>query len=203
MAAPNTERSNDAWITDIAAQDPEALEALRAYLCNRLEGALAGKAGQSDVEDFVHDALPRIAESLPNFRGDSRFTTWAAAIAIRVAYSELRRKRWGSASLESVVDQGVQWEQPNVNAETEAAHTELLNALRDAIDESLTERQRAVVLAELRQMPLAELSDELGMSRGALYKMHHDARKKLRRCLEDKGFTAHDCRAALEGVESK
>lgn len=202
MPSPGLERSNDEWVTSIRAEDPEAFTGLRTYLCNRLEAVLAGKAGQSDVEDFVQDALQQILASLDRFRGDSRFTTWAAAIAVRVAYSELRRKRWGSVPLDAVVSDGVQWEASATGTSAHVARTELLTALRDAIDESLTDRQRAVVLAELRQMPSAALSEELGMSRGALYKMHHDARKKLRRSLEEKGFSADDCRAALEGVES-
>lgn len=202
MPNPGLIRTNDDWIAALKTHDRDALESLRAYLCNRLEAVLVGSAGQSDVEDFVQDALERILSSIDRFRGDSRFTTWASAIAVRVAFSELRRKRWGSLSLDALVNEGVQWESESTSSVADAARTELLTAMREAIEESLTERQRAVIIAELRQMPSATLSAELGMSRGALYKMHHDARKKLRIYLEQKGFTEEDCRAVLEGVVS-
>jgi RNA polymerase sigma-70 factor (ECF subfamily) len=65
------------------------------------------------------------------------------------------------------------------------------------IRDGLTERQRAVLLAELRGMPQDEIARQLGSNRNALYKLTHDARKRLKQGLEQAGFTAEDIRAAL------
>ena len=81
-------------------------------------------------------------------------------------------------------------ESPPPSAELE--RTELLFALRRAIDEALSPRQRVAILAELQGMPSAVLADQLGSNTNAVYKLYHDARKKLRQALEDAGFSARD-----------
>ena len=53
------------------------------------------------------------------------------------------------------------------------------------------------MLAELKGMPQDEIAEQLGSSRNALYKLTHDARKKLKERLEVAGFTAEDLVATL------
>ena len=90
------ERTNQEWLADL--QGPErddALVDLRAFLVRGLRYALAGRSDGDDaiIEDFVQDALLKILAALDTFRGESRFTTWAQKITVRVAYTELRRLR--------------------------------------------------------------------------------------------------------------
>jgi RNA polymerase sigma-70 factor (ECF subfamily) len=206
MHAPTTDRSNESWVRTLQANDADALRELRAYLVRGLDRVLRGRAGQSDVEDFAQLALERILARLESFRGDSAFTTWASAIATRVAFTELRRKQWGSVSLDAVLNQGAAGESMTASAAdgaTTSAQTEILSALRDGIHEALTERQRLVVIAELEQVPTVMLSEQTGMKPGALYKMHHDARKRLRQYLEDRGFDLEDVRFALHGASNE
>jgi len=194
-------RTNEAWVAGVRAQDGAVLMSLRSYLCRSLTVALSGRAGQGDVEDFAQLALERVLERVDSFRGDSRFTTWASAIAIRIAFGELRRKAWGNESLEVLLAERRAPEA--VTKETgrdAAARGELLTALKAGIATELSERQFAIVTAELRGMPTAVISKEMGMSTGAIYKMHHDARKKLRRYLEQRGFSVADLGALSVGV---
>lgn len=203
MGNTDAKLSDVEWVRGVREGDPAVVSALREFLCTRLQIALANRAGQSDYEDFAHDALTRIEDALESYRGDSRFTTWAAAIAIRVAFTELRRKRWGNRSLEDLVDRGRTW--PDATAETASAQTirkELVAALNEGMKTVLTDRQRTVLLGELHHTPTAVLCDELGVSRGALYKIHHDARKKLRTYLEKMGFHAEDLREILKETSS-
>ena len=69
---------------------------------------MSHRAGVGDglLEDVVQDALVRILERLPQFEGRSRFLTWAMSVAIRVAMSELRRRKWKDVSLDQVVEGG-------------------------------------------------------------------------------------------------
>ncbi len=193
-------RSNEEWIAAVRAGDADALGDLRAYLCRSLEKALAGRSGQAEAEDFAQQALMRIAERIDSFRGDSAFTTWSAAIALRIAFSELRRKRWGDVSLDGLVSSGVEPSAPARESGGASARAELVSALTQGIETALSERQRAVILAELRGMPTAVIAREMGMTANALYKMHHDGRKKLLRYLEESGFQAEDVRFALQGA---
>lgn len=204
MAHVTTARSNEAWLAGLSAGDPQCLLELRAYICRCLEGVLAGKAGQADVDDFAQMGMARVLASLDRFRGESRFTTWASAIAIRIAFTELRRKRWGDKSLDALLESGAAPAAALASGQagqaTQSAREELLAALREGIAQALTERQRTIVLAELQGMPTVVLAEQLGMTAGAAYKGYHDARKKLRRYLEERGFAVDDVRFALDGA---
>ena len=64
-----------------------------------------------------------------------------------------------------------------------------MDAVRDAIAEALTPQQRAVLVAiALNGVPIDVLAERLGTTRGALYKTLHDARRKLRARLGERGL---------------
>lgn len=184
-----------------------AASELRAYLRRGLQRALAGhRLLENDLDDFTHDALIRILEKLHTFRGDSRFTTWAMAIAIRVAFGTLRR-RWyrdrrqvedfGSADIDFRT--ATRREDPIRPLE----RSTVVDALRRAVHEKLTEHQRAAVLGELEGIPSEELAGRLGVTRNTLYKLHHDARRKLRRTLLEAGITEEDVREELQAASER
>ncbi len=206
MKSLAAKRTNDEWIASLRAHDARALEELCQYLCRNLQKTLAGRPGQSDAEDFAQQAVQRILESLDRFRGDSKFTTWANAIAIRIALSELRKKQWGTLSLDAFLENARAAESLGhttpPSGHTNSAREEILSALRIGIETVLTERQRSIVLGELHGMPAAVLCAQLGMTRGAAYKMHFDARKRLRKHLEEAGFSIEDVRFVLDGASN-
>lgn len=194
-------RPNEAWLAELRASDADALEALRSLLIKGLRSALSRRpgAGEEDLEDLAQDALLRILERLDSFRGDSRFETWAMSVAVRNAFTSLRRKHWQDVSLDGLElppRPGPRAEEPEARAE----RGDLLEALREAIDTDLTDRQRTLILAELAGMPTARLLEELGTNPNALYKLYHDARKKLRQALLERGFEEADVRSVTEGA---
>ena len=182
------QRSNDQWLT--ALQGPkkdEALEDLRTMLVRCLRGTLHGQTSgfESSVEDCVQDALIKILDNLDSFRGESRFTIWAQKIAVRTAFAEMRRRRWRDVSLEEAsIGHG---ESNNMSAdsladpERVATQRMIMAQFRRFIDEELTDRQRRALLAGLGGMPLEEIARRMGTNRNALYKLLHDARKRLKR----------------------
>jgi RNA polymerase sigma-70 factor, ECF subfamily len=117
--------------------------------------------------------------------------------------SELRRRRWKDVSLDEVVAGGgltpgraiVDEPGPDAQWQREA----ILAAMHEVIRTGLTEKQRSALLAELRGMPQDEIARHLGSNRNAIYKLTHDARKRLKRGLEAAGFTAEDIGAAFAG----
>ncbi len=72
-----------------------------------MKAALTGRVGSgfdpAAIEDFAQEALIKILDNLDSFRGESHFTTWAQKIAVRVAFTELRRKQWRNVSLQDLV----------------------------------------------------------------------------------------------------
>lgn len=199
-------RDNEAWVRDLrcggGAQE-KALESLRTYLLGVLPGSLRryGPVPDHLLEDLVQDALLRVLDRLDDFEGRSRFTTWVTTIAVRTALTELRRRRWKDVSLEDVTrGDGFDPEDPGVEAadpESQAARHGIVRALESILTERLSERQRGAIVAELRGMPQAEIGRRLGISRNAVYKLTHDARKNLKAGLEASGFDAAEIRAAF------
>ena len=83
------------------------------------------------------------------------------------------------------------------NPETEIAQLGIVRAMHEILETELTERQRTAVVAKLRGMPQEEIGRRLGINRNAVYKLAHDARKKLKQGLEASGFDAGEIRAAF------
>lgn len=176
---------------------PEELAALRVHVRRGLRRAIAGLS-DDDLDDFTHDAVVRVLQELPRFRGDSALTTWAMAVAVRVAFAALRRRRHQARR---VALDSERVERAGAGAGSDptrrAERTDLLAVLRRAIDEQLTERQRVAVLGELEGTPSDVLAERLGIARNALYKLHHDARRKLKAALLRAGFSERDVRDEL------
>jgi len=200
------DRDNETWLAHLGGTGPDqqaALSTLRDALLRGLRRALSHRAGAGGefLEDVVQDSLLRILERLPQFEGRSRFLTWAMSIAIRVAMSELRHRRWKDVSLDEVTGGGdiaperAVADDPGADAQSE--REAILAAMHEVIRTGLTEKQRLALLAELRGMPQDEIARHLGSNRNAIYKLTHDARRRLKRGLESAGFTAEDVRAAL------
>ncbi len=204
-----SERTNEAWLQ--ALQGPErdqALADLRALLVRGLQYAVANRYGatEADLQDFAQDALVNILAGLDSFRGESRFTTWAHKIAVHVALTELRRRRWQDVSLQDVLGayEGIDLS-PAVPAsatsspEQEVAQRMVLQTLARLIAEELTERQRRAVTAVMMgHMPLEEVARRMGTNRNALYKLLHDARQRLKRRMIAQGLSGEDVLAAFE-----
>lgn len=144
----------------------------------------------------------RVLSRLDQFQGRSRFTTWAQAIALNTAFTELRRKRaWQDVSLDALMTQGEQLAEltalPDDIPGNGEERTRILAALRVAIAEDLTPKQRAAILAALRELPFDQIAALLGANRNAAYKLVHDARRALKHGLHRAGITAQDIRTAF------
>ena len=189
-------RSNEEWVAALRAGDEDALEHLRAILVRGLRSALSGRpgSGAADVEDLAQDGLLKVLERLDSFRGQSRLETWAMSVALRQSLTTLRRLHWKDTSLEAL-ELPPRVAPPADEPDAAAERGDLLVALRQAIDTELSERQRTVILAELAGMPSIRIVEELGTNPNALYKLYHDARKKLREALLARGFREEDVRS--------
>jgi len=203
------ERTNQEWLA--ALRGPEcdkALADLRALLVRGLRYALAGHAGmtEADLEDFAQEAMLKILAGLDSFRGESRFTTWAQKIAVRVAFTELRRLRWKDVSLEDLAGpyhfEGdltpAVLADPAPSPEQRVTQQMLLATVQRLIAEELTERQCQAMTAVIKGgMPLEEVARRMGTNRNALYKLLHDARQRLKKRMMAEGLSPQDVLAAF------
>lgn len=200
-----TQRTNQEWME--ALREPiseEALTDLREILLRGLRASLSRRVNtdlDALTEDFAQEALLKILKSLETFRSESRFTTWAQKIAIHVAFTELRRRRWKDVSLQDIIEtpEGDEYTpailtDPSASPEMEATQNNMLDVVRGLIENELTEKQRTAIIAILQGgMPLDEVARKMNTNRNALYKLIHDARRRLQDRLEEKvGLTAEE-----------
>ncbi len=191
-----------AWLAGLRAAGPErerSVAALRELLLraarfevNRRRGAVP-RMSASDLDDVVQqsadDALLAILRKLDDYRGESRFTTWAYKFALLEASVKMRRLAWRGRE---VAVEAEHWNliadrspAPPQRAETNA----LLAAVTQAIETQLTAHQREILVAvTLNDVPIDVLAERLNTNRGALYKTLHDARRKLRDHLTRQGL---------------
>jgi len=163
----------------------------------RRRGPGVGISGP-ELEDLAYqaaaDALLAISRKVGQFRGESRFTTWAYKFVIFEVSAKIGRHSWRHRTAPLNAED---WERlPDrfgFAPAQEAEWRDLLAALRRAVDEELTERQRAVFVAiVLNNVPLDALVAELASNRNAIYKTLFDARRKLRAALDAKGYLRAD-----------
>jgi RNA polymerase sigma-70 factor, ECF subfamily len=167
------------------------LRAARFEVSRRRRALPHLRGGDHDdlAQQAADDALVAVLAKLDDFRGDSRFSTWAYKFALYEAALKLRRRAWQDRELPLEPDSWPQIACADALPEEQAAQRELLGALQSAIDETLTAHQREVLVAiTLNGVPIDVLAERLNTTRGALYKTLHDARQKLRRRLAADGF---------------
>jgi RNA polymerase sigma-70 factor (ECF subfamily) len=203
-------RTNDQWLHDLNAdgdlQETAILELrdllLRAtlFFFNRNLGDF-GNMSRDEIlqraEDCAQEALIAVMNRLSDFRGDSRFTTWAYKFAINVALMTARRERWRGKSLDQVTfsDAGTALEafvagkSSGETPDRSAMQNEISNTLREIIERDLTDKQRQVLmLMVFHEVPMDEVVQRMGTNRNAIYKLLHDARRKLKKGLQSRGF---------------
>jgi RNA polymerase sigma-70 factor (ECF subfamily) len=147
----------------------------------------------ADLDEVAREAAGEAAVSvlrrLDDFRGESRFSTWAYKFALLEAAVRLRRRAWRDRELVLEPETWSQLEHPGLDPASAAEHAALLAAIRDGIRSALTPHQRRVLVAvALDGVPIDVLAERLGSNRNALYKTIHDARRRLRTHLEGAGL---------------
>jgi RNA polymerase sigma-70 factor (ECF subfamily) len=209
-----TTRTNEAWLSDLrgnGAARETALADLREVVQHGLPYALSRWLSPDDplftplVEEVTQETLLRVLDQLNTFEGRSMFTTWVHKIAVRIALTELRRKRWQDSSLDEIVDNEESPAPARLMAdhsptpEEEAERADMLEHVRRVLDQELTPKQReALVLLGIQDVPLEEAAKRMKTNRNALYKLLHDARLRLRRRLINEGIDPREVLAAFE-----
>jgi RNA polymerase sigma-70 factor (ECF subfamily) len=190
------------WVERLRADGPEgaaAVAELHALLLKAARFEIGRRGAElrhlrgGDGDDLAHqaadDALVAVLGKLDDFRGESRFTTWAYKFALLEAAVKVRRRAWQGREVPLEDEAWRRLADAGSGAGRRAEDAELFAALREEIERSLGPRQREVLVAvALNDVPIDVLAERLGSTRGALYKNLHDARRKLRGALAARGF---------------
>jgi RNA polymerase sigma-70 factor (ECF subfamily) len=140
--------------------------------------------------EAADDALVSVLARLDSFRGASRFTTWAYKFALLEAAVKLRKRAWQGREIPLEPETWSLFSSARLAPDAELEQTELLATVQSGINEVLTPHQRRVLVAlALNGVPIDVLAERLSSTRGALYKTLHDARRKLRKHLQECGLS--------------
>lgn len=201
-------RTNQEWLQDLSSSgefQSAAIEELRNTLLRAALYTIQGKLGaqaqfsqleiQQLAEDCTQEALVAILKHLPEFRGESRFLTWAYKFAVNIGLTTVRREQWKGMSLDDLEDFPIHshWplEEDLTRPEPELAvmRGEMWEVLRTTIQNELTEKQRLVLKwMVFDEVPMDVVVQHLGSNRNAVYKLLHDARMKLKQGLLARGI---------------
>ena len=205
-AAAGLDAESAEWLRALAGTGPQreaALARLHEMLVRIARGEVRRRGPRlritgPELDDLAYqaaaDALLAITGKLGQFRGESRFTTWAYKFVIFEVSAKIGRHFWRHPAVPLDTED---WDRlPDrfgFDPAQEAEWRDLLAALHRAVDEKLTARQRAVFVAiVLNNVPLDTLVIELASNRNAIYKTLFDARRKLRAALVANGYMGHE-----------
>ena len=211
------ERTNAEWVEALSSEgavQQEALSDLRAFLersalfYTRRRMSQAERVGADEIqalaEDSAQEASILVLQKLESFRGEAKFLTWAGSFAIRRVMTALRRSLWRNFSLDTLPDgwqeppssaiAGMGWSNPELATQRLA----IWSVIKEVVQEDLTRRQREVLSQiVINGVPTEIVEDNLGMSPSALYKMTHDARRKVRAGLLKRGYSVEEILGAF------
>jgi RNA polymerase sigma-70 factor, ECF subfamily len=205
-AAARLDAESAEWLRILGctgAAREEALARLHGMLVRIARGEVRRRAPRlritgPELDDLAHqaaaDALVAITGKLGQFRGESRFTTWAYRFVIFEVSAKIGRHFWRHPDVPFDAED---WDRlPDrfgFDPAQQAEWRDLLAALHRAVDEQLTARQRTIFVAiVLNNVPLDTLVIELDTNRNAIYKTLFDARRKLRAALAANGYIGDD-----------
>jgi RNA polymerase sigma-70 factor (ECF subfamily) len=203
-------RTNPEWLKDLSSSGMSQEAAIADLRLILLRASLYffsrnlddfGGLGRDEIlqraEDCAQDALIAVMSHLQGFRGDSKFSTWAYKFAINIALMAARRERWKGVSLDQLSDAGddafLEWvmrdKAGGITPEQSAMQDDLRGIIRNVFEHDLTDKQRQVLnLMVYHEVPLDEIVRHLDSNRNAVYKLLHDARRKMKSGLQAHGF---------------
>ncbi|MCS7022945.1 MAG: sigma-70 family RNA polymerase sigma factor [Gemmataceae bacterium] len=145
----------------------------------------------ADAEDVTQDVLLQVVRKLHTFRGESQLGTWLHRVTVNAALAHRsrrasRQKHETSEVEETALDAAVltspvkRWhatpEEPVLTAEQAAI-------IENAIAQLPEPYRDVYVLADVEQLPNAEIAERLGLSVAAVKSRLHRARLKMREAL--------------------
>jgi RNA polymerase sigma-70 factor (ECF subfamily) len=167
------------------------LRAARFEVFRRRDSLPQVSAAELDdlAQEAADDAAVSVLRRLGDFRGESSFRTWAYKFALLEAAVKVRRRAWREREVTLEPERWEDFAHAGPEPGDDAENAALFEVVRDGIRTALTPRQRLVLVAVvLEGVPIDVLAERLGSNRNALYKMLHDARRRLRAHVEASGL---------------
>jgi RNA polymerase sigma-70 factor (ECF subfamily) len=190
------------WVGALSADGAErdhAAARLHEMLLRVARAEVLRRSGQlrvsgPELDDLAHqaaaDAVVAIIAKIGEFRGESRFTTWAYKFVIFEVSGKIGRHFWRQPAVPlGAGDWDLLPDRLGLDPARESEWRDLVHALRRAVEEDLTEHERRIFTAIVMDaVPLDALAAGLGSSRNAIHEAMVHAQRKLRASLVAQGY---------------
>lgn len=147
---------------------------------------------EADAEDVAQEVFLKVYRALPNFKGESSFSTFLYRVTVNACLDFVRRS--GRAAAESLVRQdadGEEYEYLPADAEQtperQSERAELRETLRRSILRLSDEHRTVILLRDVNGLSYEEIAAVLSCSVGTVKSRINRAREKLREILKKEG----------------
>lgn len=137
-----------------------------------------------DAEDVLQDVLLQVVRKLPSFRGEAALPTWLHRITVNAALSHRRKRAVREENrqcdpFDELLEMGNHAGSP-LGPEAQILNQELRRLIEQAISRLPTIYREVFILADIQELPNAEIAERLGQSVPAIKSRLHRARQLLR-----------------------
>ena len=191
------QRTNAECLAALRSQGPERDRAFADLRISLLRGVLIYLRRHRNKLQLDRNELVQLAEAcaeealvitetkLGTFRGDSRFTTWACRVAIKVAAGELHFLFREELTLDDADTRLELFTHLPATSGAPVADREMIETLNHLIPELLTDQQQRVLALQIQGIPLEVIAERFNTNPKVLYKVLHDTRRQLKQSLLD------------------
>jgi RNA polymerase sigma-70 factor (ECF subfamily) len=178
-----------ALVNAVRRRDPDAFaELVTTYGPRIFRLAQKITRNHEDAEEVFQDSFVRSFLHMDTFRGDSRFYTWLARIAVNQSLMKLRRRRLSEFQFDDPIsgpDSPIYAEIADGTPNPEQRHSqeELRQIVRSAMAELPMTFREVLRLRELEEYSTEETARTLRLSITAVKSRTHRGRQRLRRAL--------------------
>ncbi|MCH8989440.1 MAG: sigma-70 family RNA polymerase sigma factor [Chloroflexi bacterium] len=138
-----------------------------------------------DAEDAVQEAYISAFKALPNFKGQSKLSTWLYRIVVNACLMKIRKDKSRAKYIsEKDYDDAIVYDWKN-DPEEAAVNSELRSTLEGGLDHLSPDLRAAVVLRDIQGLSTEESAEALNISIASLKSRLHRARILLRKHLEE------------------
>src|SRR5258706_6170573 len=141
--------------------------------------ALRYSGDETLAMDIAQDTFLKLFSSLPDFRGDSAFSTWIYRLVVNACLDH-KRRAWRLAPLADEVIAVLRAPGDSLNA---LLHSEMRDRVRAAVKTLSPDMRMAVVLRYTEGLSYDEIAEAMGCSAGTVASRLNRAHKALERKL--------------------
>ena len=203
--------ADDLALVDSAkAGDAGAFKALVIRYQRKVYAVALGIVKDPDQAwDVAQEAFVRVHRHLPEFKGDSAFSTWLFRIATHLAIDSVRKERQSQKDdLDDVREsdlsgggEGIMSTPLGSDPGENALRRELARKMEAALTALPAIHREILVLRELEGLSYEELASRLGIQKGTVMSRLFHARKKMQAALAEYAGARLDERE-IEGGEA-